>query len=64
MCEDFIYASFEEVEIKQLLLGRQIDWNSGLFHVGGFGGGKTFYVSISTKGSGTPTMKPKTGSPV
>ena len=26
-------------------------------------GGLTIYVHISTEGSGTPTMRPKTGSP-
>ena len=30
----------------------------------GVGGGRTIYMPISTEGSGTPTTRPKTGSPV
>ena len=31
---------------------------------GGGGGGGTIFVPIFTEGSGTPTMRPKTGFPV
>ena len=35
-----------------------------LFPIGEGGGGRTSYVPVSTEGSGTPTTRPGTGTPV